>query len=314
MPTSFYIHRFIHRLHMVLSVRAVFAGVAAMIALMPCVSGCGDAPRTTTPAARPGPDTSGSIVVLGGAVNEVVYALGAGERVVGNDITCIYPPATARLPKVGYQRTISAEQVLSLNPVLVLASQDAGPPAALEQLRGAGVRVEVISGGHSLDAVCTAVANVARILGKERAGALLADSIRAAYQRLQPPNAHGPRVMYVHARGAGGMHAAGGGTAADAMIRVAGGTNAVQGFDGYQPLSAESGRGLEPDMILISSATLRQFGGVDGLIRMPGIAGTPAAERRAVIPIDEQFVLGFGPRLASARAMLIRAFFPGNHQ
>lgn len=65
---------------------------------------------------------------------ETAFALGAGPALVGIDQTSIYPAAVTLLPKVGYVRTLSGEGLLSLRPSLVLASADAGPPAALQQV------------------------------------------------------------------------------------------------------------------------------------------------------------------------------------
>ncbi|MDI9654579.1 ABC transporter substrate-binding protein, partial [Burkholderia cenocepacia] len=74
------------------------------------------------------------VIVIGGALAETAFALGA-------DTTCTYPDAAKRLPKVGYQRALSAEGLLSLRPDLVLASAEAGPPTAIAQVKGAGITV-----------------------------------------------------------------------------------------------------------------------------------------------------------------------------
>ena len=76
--------------------------------------------NATTPEApeRGGPKR---VVVAGGALTEIVYALGAQDRVIANDLTSLYPEAATRLPKIGYLRTLSAEGVLSLRPDLLLA-------------------------------------------------------------------------------------------------------------------------------------------------------------------------------------------------
>ena len=107
---------------------------------------------------------SSRIVALGSPVTETLYALGVGDRVVGADLSSQHPAATAELPKVGYFRQFSPEGVLSLTPDLVLASDAAGPPVALERLRGAGLRLEVLPPAVPQDqtlVIPTAVLNVA---------------------------------------------------------------------------------------------------------------------------------------------------------
>ena len=81
------------------------------------------------------------VVVLGGDLTEIAFALEAGGRLVAADDTSLWPPEAGVLPKVGYLRRLSAEGILSLAPDLVLASAEAGPPAVLDQLRSAGVVV-----------------------------------------------------------------------------------------------------------------------------------------------------------------------------
>src|SRR5690606_33392795 len=73
------------------------------------------------------------IVTLGGDVTEIVFALGAGAAVVATDVSSVHPAAAAALPKLGYQRTLSAEGVLAQAPTLTLASDEAGPPPVLDQ-------------------------------------------------------------------------------------------------------------------------------------------------------------------------------------
>lgn len=66
------------------------------------------------------------VVSLGGSVTEIVYGLGEGDRLVGDDLSSLYPEAATKLPRVGYYRAVPVEGVLSLKPDLVLASEQAG--------------------------------------------------------------------------------------------------------------------------------------------------------------------------------------------
>ena len=91
-----------------------------------------------------GQTTPPRIVTLGGTITEIVFALGAGERVVGVDASSSFPEAVNQLPKVAYHRRLSAEGVLSLRPTLIIATTEAGPPEAIQQLRSAGVTVLVL--------------------------------------------------------------------------------------------------------------------------------------------------------------------------
>jgi iron complex transport system substrate-binding protein len=272
-------------------------------------TGCGRGPDGADAGAKPATSANERIVTLGGTVTEIVYALGAGPRIIGTDISSTYPDAARKLPQVGYQRTIAAEQVLSLNPTLIIASEDAGPPAAMEQLRNAGVRIEVIRGGHSAEGARQRIEQIARVLGNQDAGRALRDSLDADLAAAHGADAlHTAQAIYVSARGGGSLQVAGSGTAADAIIALAGGRNAITAFNGYKPLTPEAAIGAAPDVILVSREGFDHLGGADAIAAMPGIAETPAARAKRIVPVDDLYMLGFGPRLGRARAELARTF------
>jgi iron complex transport system substrate-binding protein len=243
------------------------------------------------------------VISAGGAFTEIVFRLDAQSLLVGTDTTSIYPAAAAALPKVGYLRQLSAEGVLSLKPTLLLTASEAGPPTVLQQLRAAGVQIVQGDGRHSIEALC---ANV-RLLGDalqraERGRALDAELQRdwavtqGAITRRQPA----PRVLFVLSHAANQVQVAGTDTAADAMIRYAGGVNVMSAFSGYKPLAAEAVVAAAPDVIVTTKQGLDALGGMDALLARPGLALTPAGKARRVYGPDALAMLGFGPRLPQA--------------
>lgn len=91
---------------------------------------------------------SGRIAVAGGSLTEIIYFLGAEERIVAVDVTSTYP-APDRHPSVGYVRDLSSEGLLSMRPTLVLGEDDMGPPEVLTAVRRAGVAVMRVPETHS---------------------------------------------------------------------------------------------------------------------------------------------------------------------
>ena len=91
------------------------------------------------------------------------------------------------------------------------------------------------------------------------------------------------------------------------MIRLAGGANAVTEYEGYKPMSAEAIIGAAPDYILFTSRGLESVGGVDGVVKMNGIAQTPAGQNKNIISLDDLVLLGFGPRTAEGALELSKA-------
>jgi iron complex transport system substrate-binding protein len=118
---------------------------------------------------------------------------------------------------------------------------------------------------------------------------------RAAREVVEKVPSH-PKVLVVLARGSGVLMVSGTGTAADRMIALVGAVNAVKEYEGYKPLTAESAVAAAPDVILTSEAGLASMGGIDGLLRQPGLALTPAGKSRRIVTADDLSLLGFGPR------------------
>lgn len=253
------------------------------------------------------------VLPLGGPVTETVYALGAGDLVIGTDTSSVYPEAATKLPQVGYQRTLATEGILSLKPDLVLATDEAGPANVMEQLRTAGVRVVLVPSEHSVVGAQMKVKAIAAALGREEAGDKLAAAIAAQAKEAQAILARSPvkpKVLFLYARGASTLNVSGQGTAADAMIALAGAQNAVTGYEGYKPLTAESAVAAAPDYLLMMDRGLSSVGGKDSVLTQPGLALTPAGQNKRVVALDDLLLLGFGPRTGQAITLLARALHP----
>lgn len=257
---------------------------------------------------------TGRVVSIGGSLTEIVYALGAGSRLVAVDQTSLHPPEAQDLPDVGYLRALSAEPILSLAPDLVLVEADAGPPEVLTQLESAGVTVARMPDQPDIGGVQHKIREVAAALGLESKGAELASRVGGDHERVIAQVAKvktQPRVMFVLSAGRGAPLVAGEGTSAESIISLAGGRNAISGFPDYRPLSPEAGVAASPDVILVTYRTMGLLGGIEELVTQPGIVGTPAADNRRIVAINGLLLLGFGPRTPEAVATLAEALHHG---
>jgi len=253
------------------------------------------------------------LVTVGGALTEIVYALGAESQLVGVDTTSLYPPAARSLPQVGYMRALSAEGVLSLKPSLVVATTAAGPATTLDQLRAAGIETIVLPDRYDYDSVIAKVEALGRITGKESQAAEMIARGRADMDKLQAGLAGThtrPRVLFLLAMGSGAPQAAGQNTAADGIIQLAGGVNAVEGYTGYRPLTPEAVIASRADYIVVTQQTVDQLGGLEAILDQPSLRQTPAGRAGKVLSFDTMLLLGFGPRTPQAARQLAAALHP----
>ena len=253
------------------------------------------------------------VISVGGSITEIIYALGAEDRLVAVDSTSSYPPAADALPDVGYMRQLSAEPIVALQPKLLLLAEDAGPQATIDQLRAAGIRIVTLPDRPTLDGVHDKIRKVAAALDLRTAGEALVSRIEAAQRdvlRRLAAVAERPRVLFLLSVGNGAPLAAGTATAAAGIIALAGGQNALDGFSGYKPLSPEAAAAASPQVVLVTEGTLERLGGREALLSRPELATSPAAEAGRLIAMDALLLLGFGPRTPDAISLLAQGLHP----
>jgi iron complex transport system substrate-binding protein len=253
------------------------------------------------------------IVSVGSSLTEIVYALGAENLLAGVDSTSLYPAAARALPQVGYMRALSAEGVLALKPTLIMATTAAGPAATLNQLRATGIEVMVLPDHYDYDSVIAKIAAVGKVTGKEaQADAMIARGradMQALAARLATATSK-PRVLFLLSMSGGAPQAAGRETAADGIIRLAGGINAIDGYAGYRPLTPESVIATRADFVLVPRQTVEAMGGVEAILDQPALSRTPAGRAGKMLQFDALLLLGFGPRTPQAATELAAALHP----
>ena len=258
-------------------------------------------------------DTS-RLVTIGGAVTEIVFDLGLGDKVIARDTTSYFPEQVTKLPDIGYMRQLSPEGVLSVNPSAILMIEGSGPKGAIEVLGKAAVPVVTIPEGYDKDAIVAKIKAVGKALNVEaKADALAAkvgadvDAATAAVAKI--PEDQRKRVLFILSMQNGKIMAAGDHTAASGILKLAGAINVASGFHGYKALNDEAIIDAKPDAILMmvqggpSSATDAE------ILANPAVALTPAGKNKALIRMGSLTLLGFGPRTAEAIRDLSRALY-----
>ncbi|WP_019991483.1 heme/hemin ABC transporter substrate-binding protein [Rudanella lutea] len=264
------------------------------------VSGLLSMPIMGTAQSAPKPPR---IVSLNGTVTEILCALGLQAQLVGTDVTSTYPAAIEKLPKVGHNRNIGAEAVLALQPTIVVGTKTNGgmdvKPEVIQQFGQAGVKTLFFDQTHSAEGAKKLIREVAAAFGQSAKAPALIRKIDADLANLRKPS-RPQKVLFIYARGTGNMMVAGRNTPVEKMIQLAGGVNAVTDFDNFKPLTAEALIAANPDVLLLFTSGLESMGGINGLLKVPGVAQTTAGRNRHVIEMDGQLLTGFSPRLGLA--------------
>jgi iron complex transport system substrate-binding protein len=253
------------------------------------------------------------IVSVGGAVTEILYALGLSERIVAVDTTSLFPAEALRQkPNVGYMRALSAEGVLGLNPSLILAIEGAGPQETVAVLEAAAVPLVRVPDRYTGDGIVEKIKLVADVAGEHERGECLAGRVAddlAALTGLRQKIKHPKKVLFVLSLVGGKPMVAGRNTAADGIIRLAGGVNAIDAYEGYKQIADEAVIAAGPDTVLVMQ---RQQEPIDArtLFAQAAFAMTPAAVQQSFVAMDGLYLLGFGPRTARAARDLAAALYP----
>ncbi|MFB4424976.1 hemin ABC transporter substrate-binding protein [Streptomyces sp. QL37] len=330
--------------------RGRFGSLAAVTALAAVLAGCGGAgtpaagsggsatpsapadvveplagaPEPRLPVTVPSADgkevtvtSTDRIVPLTGSLSEIVFTLGFGGQVVARDITATFEQAEG-LPVVTRAHDVSAEGVLSLRPTVVLADTTTGPAEAVSQIRDAGIPLIVVEPAKELADVGRRIDAVAGALGVTSAGDELkarTESRIAAVRRTIPAREErGPRVAFLYLRGSASVYLLGGReSGASSLLEAAGAVDAGKASGltkDFTAITSEALADAAPDAILVMTKGLESVGGVDGLVKIPGVAETPAGMDRRIVSIDDGVLLNYGPRTDRVLAELVEQLYP----
>ena len=278
------------------------------VALVTLVAACGGSSEAQVDAVE-------RIVPVDGDLAEIVFALGLGDQVVATDLSATYPPEADALPQIGYQRALTAEPIAAVDPTMVLATDLAGPPETLDQLRELGIPVVVIERQLTLDGPAAKIRAVAETLNADERGeelvAELDDDIDAALDAAADVEER-PRTLVLYLRGEQVQLIFGEGSGFDEVLPAVGAVDVAAELDIGETaqLSAEAIVRAAPDVLVVTESGLESVGGVDGLVSIPGIARTPAGRDRRILAYEDQYLLGGGPRFGRLLQDLVADLHP----
>lgn len=255
------------------------------------------------------------IVATDGALTEMVYALGKGDKVIAADASAFWPISVKQKPNIGYVRALSAEGILSVEPGLLINSTKAGPPNLIAQLRASGMPMVDVTDEHQADMfknIPAQVRQVGKILQTEAEANQLAEAIEAdvnVARSIGEKNGQSQTVVFIFNH-SGRFTIGGGDTPAHQMIELVGLKNAAEGVSQWKPLSPESLLTLNPDWVIIAdSGKLNREAALMALSEN-GWEKTKAGQNQRLVMVNSIKHLGKGPRVGVAALELIQSIYP----
>jgi len=250
------------------------------------------------------------IVSLAPSNTEILFALGAGDKVIGRDEVSDYPAEALALPTVGGWSGFSAEAIVALKPDLVLAAE-INSPELVAELEGLGLTVYYLSNPKTLEELYVNIEIVATLTGRD--ATKLTDSLKARVAAVDEkimPLSYRPSVFYeVDATDPSKPYSVGPGTFIHLLIDRAGGANAVElaGItDPYPQVSLEQLVIAPPDIIILGDSMWGTT--AEAVAARPGWDALKAVVDGKIFPFDDNLVSRPGPRLVDgleALAMLL---------
>lgn len=246
------------------------------------------------------------VVALTASDCEILYALGAGDTLVGRGEYCDYPEDVQAVPSVqsGYETNV--EQIIALEPQVVLMATMAQTKEQVEALEAAGVHV-IVSDAQDIAGVYTAIELIGAVTGKnDEAAALIAgmkDSFAAIAAKAE---GDGSKTVYFEVSPLEyGLWTAGKGTFMDELAQMIGLKNAFEDVEGWAAISEEQVLERDPDYIV----TISMYYGegptpVEEIMGREGWQELKAVKNGAVFNADSNEVSRPGPRLVDAAQAL----------
>ncbi len=279
---------------------------------VPLLAGLGIALCLAIVATSEASDRPQRIISLLPSLTEMVFAVGAGEQVVGVTRSCTYPPeASTRTHIGGYvPKSISMELIVGLQPDLVLAQEDV-QGSTITQLRQLGIRVEAVDALAVTDVV-PALRRIGSLVGQQQQAARVADALAQDLQQIRrrvadiPIDAR-PRVFYEVWFEP--LMTAGRRSFTHQLIELAGGRNLFADTErDYFQVSLEEVLRRDPDLVLGSDShgTRESVAVAD----RPGWSHLRAVQGGRVNTVDGDIVSRPGPRIAEALRRIAKILHP----
>lgn len=252
------------------------------------------------------------VVSLAPSNTEILFAIGAGDQVVGRDQLSDFPDAAKSVTDIGSTfDALNTEKIVSLKPDLVLAAE-INTPEQVKQLEDLGLTVYYLKNPLTLEEMYKNLETVAKLTGHEQEAATLIESLKkrvAAVDAKIAAISSRPNVFYeLDATDPAKPYTAGKGTFITQLIDRAGGHNIAADLDGYPQMSLEQVVAADPAFIILGDA--RYGVSPESIAQRPGWENLTAVKNGQVLPFNDDLVSRPGPRLVDALEELAKLLRP----
>lgn len=245
------------------------------------------------------------IVALSAADCEIVYALGAGDLLVGRGEWCDYPPEVFEVTAVDSGGNTNIEQILALDPDVLVMSSMAQTEEQVKQLEDAGVAV-VVSNAADIEGVYTSIEMLGKLLGKDAEAASVIDGMKTAFAEIEANKLDGEETVYFEVSPLQwGLWTAGSGTFMNEIAEMMGLKNCFGDVEGWAEISEEQVLERDPDYIV----TITMYYGEgptpeEEIMGRTGWENVTAVKNAAILNLQNNELSRPAPRLADGAKML----------
>ena len=253
------------------------------------------------------------LIVANSYLAEIVVALGDAATIVAVSGGTEHLTELAKVPRLPGFRQTSAEPMLALSPTRVLIADSFTQPQTLEQLRAAGVQVDLIEADPTPEGVVRRIRLIAKILGRQNEGEALVSKFQREMAEAQAFVARArthPRALFILAGGGRPTLVGGRNTNTAALLELAGAKNVADAFEGYKAMSQEVMVEVAPEFILTNKEGMNNTDGVPVALRAPGALATPAGKAGRLIWIPNEYLQGMGILTPKGVLVLARQLHP----
>lgn len=246
------------------------------------------------------------VVALTASDCEILYAIGAGDTLVGRGEYCDYPAQVLEVPSVESGAETNIEQILALKPDVLLMNSMAQPKEHVEQLEAAGIKV-VVSEPTDIEGVYTAIEIIGALVGKDENAASLVNSMKTTFAHITAKSTgDGTQTVYFEVSPLQwGLWTAGANTFMDEIAAMLGLKNCFADVNGWGEISEEQVLERDPDFIV----TISMYYGegptpTEEILSRAGWQNMTAVKHKAILNLQNNELSRPSPRLADGAQML----------